>query len=88
MWQRGANTRVRAAGRLVPCGCLLMRGGELLRLTYRELPHTVRTLTAHTKFETEPFYLNVAEIDPQKRWNATSDFRFANVATSAGRVQE
>ena len=45
-------------------------------MTYRELPRTVRTLTAHTKFETEPFYLNVAEIDPQKSWNAMSDFRF------------
>jgi hypothetical protein len=56
-------------------------------LTYRELPHTVPTLTAHTKFETEPFYLNVAEIDPQKSWNAMSDFRFANVATSAGRCK-
>ena len=56
-------------------------------MTYRELPHTVRTLTAHTKFETEPFYLNVAEIDPQKSWNAVSDFRFANVPMSAGRCK-
>jgi hypothetical protein len=33
---------------------------------------------SHTKIETEPFYLNVAEIDPQKSWNPMSDFRFAH----------
>jgi Zinc carboxypeptidase len=31
---------------------------------------------SHTKIETEPFYLNVANIDPQKSWNPMSDFRF------------
>ena len=31
---------------------------------------------SHTKLETEPFYLNTAEIDPQKSWNPMSDFRF------------
>ena len=33
---------------------------------------------SHTKIETEPFYLNVAEIDPQKSWNPMSDFRFSH----------
>ena len=33
---------------------------------------------SHTKIETEPFYLNVADIDPQKSWNPMSDFRFAH----------
>jgi Zinc carboxypeptidase/Immune inhibitor A-like, MAM domain len=33
---------------------------------------------SHTNIETEPFYLNVAEIDPQKSWNPMSDFRFAH----------
>ena len=33
---------------------------------------------SHTKIETEPFYLNVAEVDPQKSWNPMSDFRFAH----------
>ena len=42
---------------------------------------------SHTKIKTEPFYLNVAGIDPQKSWNPMSDFRFAysyNGASSAG----
>ncbi|HET6953669.1 MAG TPA: M14 family zinc carboxypeptidase [Acidimicrobiales bacterium] len=30
-----------------------------------------------TNIEVEPFYLNVADIDPQKSWNPMSDFRFA-----------
>jgi hypothetical protein len=33
---------------------------------------------SHTKIEVEPFYLNVADIDPQKSWNPMSDFRFAH----------
>jgi Zinc carboxypeptidase len=33
---------------------------------------------SHTGIETEPFYLNVADIDPQKSWNPMSDFRFAH----------
>ena len=33
---------------------------------------------SHTNIETEPFYLNVADIDPQKSWNPMSDFRFAH----------
>ncbi|HXU97106.1 MAG TPA: M14 family zinc carboxypeptidase [Jiangellaceae bacterium] len=32
---------------------------------------------SHTKIEVEPFYLNTAEIDPQKSHNPLSDFRFA-----------
>ena len=32
---------------------------------------------SHLKNEVEPFYLNVAEIDPQKSHNPLSDFRFA-----------
>ena len=32
---------------------------------------------SHLKIEVEPFYLNVAEIDPQKSHNPLSDFRFA-----------
>jgi hypothetical protein len=33
---------------------------------------------SHTRIETEPFYLNVADVDPQKSWNPMSDFRFAH----------
>src|SRR4051794_22489502 len=31
---------------------------------------------SHTKIRAKPFYLNVAEIDPQKIYNPLSDFRF------------
>ena len=31
---------------------------------------------SHTKIQVKPFYLNVAEIDPQKSHNPLSDFRF------------
>ncbi|HET6685270.1 MAG TPA: M14 family zinc carboxypeptidase [Jiangellaceae bacterium] len=33
---------------------------------------------SHTNIDVEPFYLNVADIDPQKSWNPMSDFRFAH----------
>jgi hypothetical protein len=33
---------------------------------------------SHTNIETEPFYLDVAQVDPQKSWNPMSDFRFAH----------
>ncbi|HET7236930.1 MAG TPA: M14 family metallopeptidase, partial [Actinomycetota bacterium] len=32
---------------------------------------------SHQGFETEPFYLDVAELDPQKAYNPLSDFSFA-----------
>ena len=39
---------------------------------------SIPTTVSHTKIETEPFYLNVADIDPQKSWNPMSDSRFAH----------
>ena len=38
----------------------------------------IPTIPCRTRIETEPFYLNVADIDPQKSWNPMSDFRFAH----------
>ena len=75
--RRAARRRVRLSGQGRP-GPERVRQDPALCSRRRALGCRPRQPVSHLKIEVEPFYLNVAEIDPQKSHNnPLSDFRFA-----------